>query len=86
MQRDRMLKICACVGIGLLSACTQVPKLQEQITDDLKQAAYPDLVPLDQTLAPLPDPTTASSELERELAARRARLRARAQAVNVAAL
>ncbi|MEL0436121.1 hypothetical protein [Phycobacter sp. K97] len=62
-------------------ACTRVPEIEGRLTADLRDADYPDLLPLDQGLAPLPAPQDQSRELEEQLDARSARLKARAEAL-----
>lgn len=77
----RLLKSCAPLLLAAAAACTNVPELEEGITPDLRSAAYPDLVPLDGLLEPLPAPARQSAETQAELDARAARLRARAAAL-----
>lgn len=75
----RLLKSCAV--LLLAAACSNVPELEEGITPDLRKAAYPDLVPLENLLEPLPAPAEQSTETQARLDARAARLRARAAAL-----
>ena len=77
----RLLNSCAFLLLAAAAACTNVPELKEGITPDLRRAAYPDLVPLQGLLEPLPAPAQQSAETEAELNARAARLRARAAAL-----
>ncbi len=84
MSRSTALKICACLLALTATACTRVPELEDQLNADLRSSDYPTLVPLDQAVQPLPLPGTQSKELERQLAARSARLQNRARALNAA--
>lgn len=63
-----------------LSACTQFPALDGTVTPDLKNADFPDLVPLDPLLANtqpvIADPVQTTQALEARVAALRARARA----------
>ncbi len=63
------------------TACTRVPEIEDRLTADLRGTPYPDLLPLDQSLAPLPTPQDQSRDLEEQLDARSARLKARADAL-----
>lgn len=77
----RLLKSCAVLLLTAAAACTNVPELEEGITPDLRKAAYPDLVPLDGLLDPLPAPAEQSAEAQARLDARAAQLQARAKAL-----
>ncbi|NIZ59637.1 hypothetical protein DL239_01460 [Sedimentitalea sp. CY04] len=81
MRRSLSLTTCACVLTLMATACTRVPELEDQLTPDLKSADYPDLIPLEQALAPLPLPETQSAELEQQLLSRSASLQQRARAL-----
>jgi len=63
-------------------SCTNVPELDATVPAHLRDAAYPDLVPLDGSLATLRLPQDQAGEIEKSLAARRDRLQARARAMN----
>ncbi len=65
------------------AACTQPPELDATIPDHLRDAAYPDLVPLDKAFATTRLPQDQAMEIERSLLARRDRLQARARALNI---
>ncbi|MDE4274328.1 hypothetical protein PXK47_08395 [Phaeobacter gallaeciensis] len=71
--------------LGLLSAaiavaaCTRVPEIEDRLSPDMRSASYPPLLPVDQLVTPLPVPEEQSSDLEQEMAARTARLQARAE-------
>lgn len=72
------------VGLALavlvgLAACAHVPELDARIPDAVQKAPYPDLLPLDMVLAPLPAPQEAAAGLETALAGRRDSLQARAR-------
>ncbi|UWQ93374.1 hypothetical protein K3727_13280 [Rhodobacteraceae bacterium M382] len=58
--------------------CTRVPEIEERVSDDMRNADYPELVTLDSALETLPRPNQAGQELEQALAARSARLQRRA--------
>ncbi|MVO15698.1 hypothetical protein [Parasedimentitalea huanghaiensis] len=81
MSSRTALKSCACIIALMAAACTRVPELEDQLTPALKRADYPMLVPLESAAPPLPDPAIESTALEQELAARSARLQARAGAL-----
>ncbi|WP_425043999.1 hypothetical protein [Primorskyibacter sp. S87] len=66
----------------VLAACTNVPELQERLTDDLRNAKYPALVPLDQALKAQSPKGDEAQELEDSLTARRDGLQNRAKALN----
>ncbi len=65
----------------MATGCTRVPEIEDRLTADLRAADYPDLVPLDKALLPMPSPTEQSITLEQQLDARSARLKARAEAL-----
>lgn len=81
-----MLRSAPCVLIlGLavgLSACSRVPEIEDQLTPDLRSASYPALIPLDTALPSKAQPAEQGAELDAELKARAARLKARASALN----
>ncbi len=79
-----LLCLAGVVVFLVLSACTQVPELDNVIEPRLERAAYPDLVPLQQVLAVQKPPGEASRDLEEELNARRARLQSKARELNAA--
>jgi starvation-inducible outer membrane lipoprotein len=60
-----------------LTACTPFPELESTIPDDLKDAPYPDLVPLDTLNAAMAQPQLTDESLS-GLESRADRLRARA--------
>jgi hypothetical protein len=64
------------------AACTQVPELDATIPDDLRNAPYPKLIRLDQSLFAVQPPQEQSAEIEKSLAARRDRLQSRARGLN----
>lgn len=64
--------------LALLAACTQVPELQDTVNSDMRNADFPDLVPLDSTLGPAINPEDEASKLQNELVGRREHLRNRA--------
>lgn len=64
-----------------LMGCVNEPELNTHVTPDLRDAAYPDLVPLDDLVAPLPIPQDARTDLEQDLQARSNRLERRAEAL-----
>jgi hypothetical protein len=73
--------LCASLGVTGLAACTHEPELNNSVTPDLRNADYPDLLPLEGLLPPLPAPETQSAELEQELKARSSNLERRAEAL-----
>lgn len=75
------LRLHALIATALLCgavACTQVPELDDTVTDDLRDSKYPALVPLGPALGTLPAPEDEAARLESELTARRDRLKSRA--------
>lgn len=69
-----------------LAACTRVPELEDRLTQELRGADYPRLLPLDGALEPLDPPQQAGAELKQDLDARSARLKRRAEALKNAEL
>lgn len=65
-------------------ACTNVPELDDKLTPQLRNAQYPKLVPLHETLGPPVSPRDEAAELEEQLNARVASLQARAQRLQAA--
>ncbi|MCA0869619.1 hypothetical protein LCL97_02160 [Seohaeicola saemankumensis] len=69
------------IAAALLSGvagCTQVPELNDTVTDDLSSSKYPALVPLAPTLGTRPAPQDEAERLESSLNGRRDRLKSRA--------
>lgn len=73
------LAVVLAVASLLLSACAQFPELASTITDDLRDSDYPELVPLDQVIVPLPPPSGEAETLAAELSGRRDALRRKAR-------
>lgn len=71
------------VGAGFatlfLSACTQVPELDQAIPDWVRKADYPQLVALDASLISQVSPQEQSDKIANDLLARRDRLNRRAE-------
>lgn len=67
-----------CSGIALAGCSTQ-PELQNQITPEMRAADYPQLLPLDQALSPLPSPQSENERLQKHLDARGNTLQRRAE-------
>lgn len=65
--------------VVVAAACTRVPEIEDRLSPDMRSANYPPLLPVDQLVTPLPVPEEQSSDLEQEMAARTARLQARAE-------
>lgn len=76
-----LMLLCASLGCATLTGCTNEPELRDRVTPDLRQAAYPDLLPSDQLVPSLPTPQDQGTALEQELEARSARLDRRAEAL-----
>ncbi|MEY8828988.1 hypothetical protein AB9K34_11330 [Sedimentitalea sp. XS_ASV28] len=66
----------------LLVGCAQVPQLDETISDDLENADYPALAPIETLLVPLPDPQERSKDVQQDLQGRLANLQDRARRLN----
>jgi hypothetical protein len=66
----------------IATACTQVPELDATVPKHLRNAAYPELAPLDASLTTPVFPQDQARQTEETLAARRDRLQARANALN----
>lgn len=84
MNRDRMdmfrYRPLLCVALLLVgAACTRVPELDATIPANLRDAPFPELVPLDEFFATAQLPQDQASEIEQSLDARRDRLQARAR-------
>lgn len=73
-----MLRLCL-ISLSLITACTQVPELDERIGPELQGKPFPKLVPLEQTLGPPADPEDEAKKLAANLDGRRAALEAKAQ-------
>ncbi len=69
--------VCALVFLTFLGACTDFPQLDAAISEDAKNAAYPNLVPADELLAKRQD-SRITPQTGPDLIARADRLRARA--------
>ncbi|WP_251363773.1 hypothetical protein [Epibacterium ulvae] len=74
-----MLSLVMCAGV---MGCSRVPELEDRLTPDLRGAAYPTLIPLGDALPPQTVPAEEGADLDAELKARAARLKARAAALN----
>ncbi len=74
-----MLSLFICAGA---MGCSRVPEIEDRLTPDLRGAAYPELIPLQDALPPQTSPAEEGAELDAELKARAARLKARAAALN----
>ncbi|WP_246149673.1 hypothetical protein [Tritonibacter litoralis] len=64
-----------------VTACTRVPEIESKLTPDLRGAAYPTLLPLDDAVPTQVAPTVQGQELDAELKARAQRLKSRAAAL-----
>ncbi|MEY8842388.1 hypothetical protein AB9K41_25435 [Cribrihabitans sp. XS_ASV171] len=71
-----MSRIAAFLALG---ACVQVPELDESVPPGLRDAPYPKLQPLDETLGPAVDPVSEAEELEERLSGRVQSLQSRAR-------
>lgn len=72
------------LSLVLAAACTRVPEIEDQLTDDLRTAPYPDLIPLNDALTERAAPAEEAQELEDDLTRRANRLKARAAALKAA--
>ncbi|NSY37603.1 hypothetical protein [Leisingera sp. ANG59] len=79
-------RIAFLLAVAASAACTRVPELEDRLAPDLRDADYPDLLPLDDALEPLDPPQQAGQELQDELDARSDRLKRRAESVKNAEL
>lgn len=75
------LSIFACAVAAGLSGCVDVPELDKEIAPDLRGAGYPALVPIEAALAEGANPAQSAEDIDAELAARRAGLERRANAL-----
>lgn len=64
-----------------VTACTRVPEIENTLTPDLRGAAYPTLVPLDDAVPTQVAPSAQGQELDAALKARAQRLKSRAAAL-----
>ncbi|MFK7751488.1 MAG: hypothetical protein AB8B51_02955 [Sedimentitalea sp.] len=71
------LALCALV----LTSCTDVPDLGDSVRPALRNADYPDLVPIETLLALRESPSQAAEKLEQNLSGRIGRLKRRAAAL-----
>ncbi|MBO9452188.1 hypothetical protein J7426_18075 [Tropicibacter sp. R16_0] len=74
------LRLAICL-LPVLAACTQVPELEDKVSSQLKNAKYPKLVPIDETLGPPVAPEAEAQKVTDELEARRDSLKQRAAAL-----
>ncbi len=65
-----------------LSGCTNIPELDETVPKQLEKADYPQLVPIETLLIPLPAPEEQEEELRTDLTNRRDSLQSRASQLN----
>ncbi|MCL6284770.1 hypothetical protein M3P21_14630 [Ruegeria sp. 2012CJ41-6] len=74
-------RVLVLIGAGLLAvtACTNVPELEDELSPQLRDSRYPKLIPLEDALGPPVDPQTEAREIEDELEARAAALQNRAR-------
>ncbi|MEX0286295.1 MAG: hypothetical protein AB3N23_16940 [Paracoccaceae bacterium] len=79
MWRALPLTLALCLA---LSACIEVPELDQAVPDWVDKAPYPELVMLDGLQQSEPSPETEALELEQTLTARADRLRRRAASLN----
>ncbi len=75
------LLLLACALASGLSGCVDIPELDEGISERLRDADYPALVPIETALAIGTPQAGTAEEVDAELAARRARLEQRAAAL-----
>lgn len=74
------LRLAFCL-LPIMAACTQVPELNDKVSPQLKNAKYPKLVPIDQTLGPPVAPEEEAKKVTEQLEARRDSLKRRASAL-----
>ncbi|SLN48329.1 hypothetical protein TRL7639_02662 [Falsiruegeria litorea R37] len=74
------LRLVICL-LPAFAACTQVPELNDKVSSQLKNANYPQLVPLDQALGPSIAPEEQAQKVTQQLEARRDSLKQRAAAL-----
>ncbi len=79
------LALCVIAGL-VMFGCTQVPELEATIPDHLRDAPYPELIALDEAFGTVHPPREQAGRIERQLAARRARLQSRAKGLNARVL
>lgn len=72
------------VTLTLLGACTQVPELDASLPKGLKNADYPDLVPIETLISAEVAPQERVETQRDDLQARRDLLKARAKQLNTA--
>ena len=75
-----MRRIIFCLFL-MAAGCTDVPELGGRVAPDLRAAPFPKLLPLEKVLAQKPPAQQQSEEIQSDLAARVARLQARANAL-----
>lgn len=76
-----LMFVCLLTGFAGLAGCTNEPALNNRVTPDLRNADYPDLVPLEDLFALQPPPQQARATVEQNLKARSASLEHRAEAL-----
>ncbi|MTH95667.1 hypothetical protein [Roseibium sp. RKSG952] len=66
------------------AGCTDIPELEGKEAPSIRNAAYPKLVPLEETLGTPVDPVSEASEVEEELTSRSEELAKKAAALQAA--
>lgn len=69
------------LSLATLAGCSKDPELNSQLTPELRQAGYPDLLPTKDLVPLLPAPEQQGTQLEGNLNARRSNLQRRAEAL-----
>lgn len=73
--------LCVALGTAGLAGCSNEPELTNRLSPELRNAAYPDLLPIEDLVPVLPTPQEESAALEQDLDARSKRLERRAEAL-----
>lgn len=79
LPRPTRAILAALATFAAATACTPVPELEQAVSGDLRAAPYPALIPLEPALAAGAAERQDPEALERQMTARQARLKARAQ-------
>lgn len=82
--RARATTLGIVIAVGLvagLGACSRVPEIENQLTEDLRAQPYPKLLPLATAVPAQTPPAAAAAPVQEDLDARARRLKARAAAL-----
>ena len=74
-----MKRLIFAIPLAMLAGYTTIPELTERVPPQIKNAAYPELVPLEDVLGAPVNPQEEATELQKHLQARSERLASKAR-------